>query len=208
MKGGSKSGASRARVASRTRKSATKSVSRKPASKPTAKKASGKRASAGGDADARVELARQMAALLDKHSLSELIVETGDLTLTMRRGVSSAAVMQSAPVHHVPAVTSAPAAREPAADAPATQPAAAAESTAHKVTSPFVGTFYRSPSPDADAYVKEGQRVEKGQVLCIVEAMKLMNEIEADQDGIISAILVQNAEPVEYGQALFEISPA
>lgn len=75
------------------------------------------------------------------------------------------------------------------------------------VTSPIVGTFYRSPSPDADPYVEEGDSVKKGQVLCIVEAMKLMNEIESEVDGRLVKILVENTKSVEYGQALFLIDP-
>jgi acetyl-CoA carboxylase biotin carboxyl carrier protein len=75
------------------------------------------------------------------------------------------------------------------------------------ITSPIVGTFYRSPSPDADPYVEEGDYVKKGQVLCIVEAMKLMNEIESEVDGRISKILVESTKPVEYGQPLFLIDP-
>jgi acetyl-CoA carboxylase biotin carboxyl carrier protein len=75
------------------------------------------------------------------------------------------------------------------------------------ITSPIVGTFYRSPSPDADPYVEEGDFVKRGQVLCIVEAMKLMNEIESEVDGRITKILVESTKPVEYGQALFLIDP-
>jgi acetyl-CoA carboxylase biotin carboxyl carrier protein len=75
------------------------------------------------------------------------------------------------------------------------------------ITSPIVGTFYRSPSPDADPYVEEGDYVKKGQVLCIVEAMKLMNEIESEVDGRVTKILVESTKPVEYGQALFLIDP-
>jgi acetyl-CoA carboxylase biotin carboxyl carrier protein len=75
------------------------------------------------------------------------------------------------------------------------------------ITSPIVGTFYRSPSPDADPYVEEGDTVKKGQVLCIVEAMKLMNEIESEVDGRVVKILVESAKPVEYGQPLFLIEP-
>jgi acetyl-CoA carboxylase biotin carboxyl carrier protein len=75
------------------------------------------------------------------------------------------------------------------------------------VTSPIVGTFYRSPSPDADPYVEEGDKVKKGQVLCIVEAMKLMNEIESEVDGTIVKILAESTKPVEYGQPLFLIEP-
>jgi acetyl-CoA carboxylase biotin carboxyl carrier protein len=74
------------------------------------------------------------------------------------------------------------------------------------VTSPFVGTFYRRPNPDADTYVEVGGRVEKGQVLCIIEAMKLMNEIEADVSGTVVAVLAADSEPVEYGQPLFKIA--
>jgi len=75
------------------------------------------------------------------------------------------------------------------------------------VTSPIVGTFYRAPSPDAQPFVEVGQRVDKGTVLCIVEAMKLMNEIESDSDGIIVKVLVENSQPVEYGEPLFLIEP-
>jgi acetyl-CoA carboxylase biotin carboxyl carrier protein len=75
------------------------------------------------------------------------------------------------------------------------------------VTSPFVGTFYRRPNPDTSPYISLNERVEKGQVLCIVEAMKLMNEIEADAAGTVVAILVEDNQPVEYGQPLFKIAP-
>jgi acetyl-CoA carboxylase biotin carboxyl carrier protein len=75
------------------------------------------------------------------------------------------------------------------------------------VTSPFVGTFYRAPAPDTPSFVEVGQRVEKGQTMCIVEAMKLMNEIEADVSGTVKSILVENAQPVEFGQKLFVIQP-
>jgi acetyl-CoA carboxylase biotin carboxyl carrier protein len=77
-----------------------------------------------------------------------------------------------------------------------------------KVISPMVGTFYRSPNPDADPFVFEGKRVERGEVLCIIEAMKLMNEIEAEKSGIIRKILVRDSEPVEYGQPLFLVESA
>ena len=95
--------------------------------------------------------------------------------------------------------------------APAAAPAAGAQGTAgppagsHVVTSPIVGTFYRSPSPDADPFVEVGSRVKKGQVLCIIEAMKLMNEIESDVDGVIAEIYPQNAQAVEFGEPLFVI---
>ncbi|MBM4128786.1 MAG: acetyl-CoA carboxylase biotin carboxyl carrier protein, partial [Nitrospira sp.] len=75
------------------------------------------------------------------------------------------------------------------------------------VTSPIVGTFYRAPSPESDPFVEAGSRVKKGQVLCIIEAMKLMNEIESEVDGIVIKVLVENGQPVEYGEPLFLIEP-
>ena len=168
-----------------------------------------------------VEMARQLAAIVENHALSELVVDTPELTLTLRRGPSwdaaaagAAAHMIAAPpapmAHHAPQ----PGARAGESHAPATSGNAAAPASSgkaepdyHVVTSPFVGTFYRSPTPDADPYVVEGQRIEKGQVLCIVEAMKLMNEIEADTAGVVVAVLVENTQPVEYGQPLFRLAP-
>ena len=155
-----------------------------------------------------IELARQLAAIVDSHSLTELVMDTPELTLTLRKGRLGEPMAAPSPVAMPAALPAAPPA--PSAARAQTVPPAApakAEPDYHVVTSPFVGTFYRSPSPDADSYVVEGQRIEKGQVLCIVEAMKLMNEIEADASGVIAAILVQNAQPVEYGQPLFRIAP-
>ena len=123
-----------------------------------------------------------------------------------------------------PAVTAAPAAAAPAAAAPAAAgpaapsagaaapeaPAAAPSPSAgaHIVTSPIVGTFYQASSPDADPFVTIGSRVRRGQVLCIIEAMKLMNEIESDADGVITEIFPQNAQAVEFGEPLFAIRPS
>jgi acetyl-CoA carboxylase biotin carboxyl carrier protein len=80
-----------------------------------------------------------------------------------------------------------------------------AQETGHALTSPMVGTFYRSSSPEADPYVEVGSSVKKGDTLCIIEAMKLLNEIEADRDGIVKKIMVENAQPVEFGEPLFII---
>jgi acetyl-CoA carboxylase biotin carboxyl carrier protein len=97
----------------------------------------------------------------------------------------------------------------PAAAAPAAAPApAAAQPGTHILNSPIVGTFYRASSPDSDPFVEVGSRVKKGQVLCIIEAMKLMNEIESDIDGTIAEIYPQNAQAVEFGEPLFAIRPA
>lgn len=102
----------------------------------------------------------------------------------------------------VQAASPASAAEAPAAAAPA------ATSNLVDVVSPMVGTFYRAPAPEAPAYVEVGSTVHKGQTLCILEAMKLMNELECEVDGVVREILVENADPVEYGQVLFRIEPA
>jgi acetyl-CoA carboxylase biotin carboxyl carrier protein len=157
-----------------------------------------------------VAMVRGLAEIVETHSLSELIVEMPEATLTLRRAGAAAPVVSPPPA--VPGPTMAPmAAAQPAAAAPppprAAAPAPAAPADDHHVvTSPFVGTFYCRPNPDADAYVTMGGRVEKGQVLCIIEAMKLMNEIEADISGTVVAVLAADAEPVEFGQPLFKIA--
>jgi acetyl-CoA carboxylase biotin carboxyl carrier protein len=156
---------------------------------------------------------RALAEIVESHGLSELVLELPEGTLQLRRGSAAPALgLSSAPAHPAagmsatslqqlaPAYTSSP----PAAPAPAAPVAPAG----HEVQSPFVGTFYRSPGPESPAFVEIGQRVRKGQVLCIVEAMKLMNEIESEVDGTIVATPVENAQPVEYGQVLFRIATA
>ncbi len=151
-----------------------------------------------------VTLARGLAEIASAHGLSELIVDTKETTLTIRRGgVAIAMPSASAPapvaIHapvHAPAVIAAP----PVAAAPV-------DDKSHAVTSPFVGTFYRKPNPDSPNYVSVNEKVDKGQVLCIVEAMKLMNEIEADIAGTVVGILVEDGMAVEYGQPLFKILP-
>ena len=167
------------------------------------------KSSGNGEADSEHELvtmARGLAEIVAAHGLSELIVDTKETTLTVRRGpVGSVAVqamppMQMAAPMPMPAQMAAPAAPQ-ASHAPAV-----VDDKAHVVTSPFVGTFYRKPNPDSQAYVSLNEKVEKGQVLCIVEAMKLMNEIEADVAGTVIGILVEDGAPVEYGQALFKIA--
>ena len=119
-------------------------------------------------------------------------------------------------VYTVPGAMPVPAAGTAAAPAPAaaapgaaaTAGGAARDENVVEITSPMVGTFYRSPSPEAPPYVEVGSQVRKGQTLCILEAMKLMNELEAEIDGTIRAILVENTDPVEFGQPLFLIEPA
>jgi acetyl-CoA carboxylase biotin carboxyl carrier protein len=153
-----------------------------------------------------VTLARGLAEIASSHGLSELIVDTKDTTLTIRRG---GLVMAAAPVAiPAPIATHAPMPAPVQAFAPAATAAAApaTDDKAHVVTSPFVGTFYRKPNPDSPNYVSVNDKIDKGQVLCIVEAMKLMNEIEADVSGTVTAILVEDGMAVEYGQPLFKIA--
>jgi acetyl-CoA carboxylase biotin carboxyl carrier protein len=156
------------------------------------------------DRSSVVEIARGLAEILTEHHLSELIVETEGTTVTLRREsnvqMTMAAPMQMGQMPMQQAYTH----QAPAAAAPTA--AAVVDDKAHVVSSPFVGTFYRKPNPDSPNYVALGDKVDKGAVLCIVEAMKLMNEIEADAAGTISAILVDDGSPVEYGQALFKIT--
>jgi len=146
-------------------------------------------------------MARGLAEIVAEHNLSELILDTKEVTLTVRRGGVAPPV-----AHAPPTMTYAPAPVVAAVAAPAAAPPPAIEDKAHVVTSPFVGTFYRRPNPDSPNYVAVHDKVDKGQVLCIVEAMKLMNEIEADVAGKIVAILVEDGVPVEYGQPLFKIA--
>ena len=135
--------------------------------------------------------------------LIELLEESGIAEIEIHEGEESVRISRQTvaePVATMPALA--------ASTAPGVTPESPpAESvrTGHTVDSPMVGTFYRAPSPGASPFVEVGQRVDIGDTLCIIEAMKMLNQIEADRAGMISAILVENAEPVEYGQALFVI---
>ena len=168
-----------------------------------------------------VEKLKAILAALEGTDVTRLIWVSGQETLDLRLGhpppatTAVQAVPIAAPIPaplHAPApanpnpVPSAPAAA--AAPAPAVPKATVDDKKTFTVNSPFVGTFYRSASPDSPAFVDTGQVVKKGQVLCIVEAMKLMNEIEADVAGTVVAILVEDGAPVEYGQALYLVEPA
>ncbi len=163
-----------------------------------------------------VEALRQIVEMLEASDVTRLVWQKGDERLYIRRGHGPApTIVHAAPVSPsvspVPAVEyAAPApARTPApAPAAAPEPAKPADKPGHIITSPFVGTFYRTPAPDQPPFVEVGTVVKKGQVLCIVEAMKLMNEIEAEVAGRVAEILVENGQPVEFGQALFRIEPA
>jgi acetyl-CoA carboxylase biotin carboxyl carrier protein len=159
-----------------------------------------------------VTMARGLAEIAAAHNLSELIVDTKETTLTIRRGGGGMTMampmpqMMQMPQMQMPHMQAPSHAAHAPAGAPAAAAPAASDDKSHVVTSPFVGTFYRKPNPDSANYVSLGDKVEKGAVLCIVEAMKLMNEIEADAAGTITGILVEDGTSVEYGQPLFKIA--
>ena len=147
---------------------------------------------------------KKLIDLVQESGIAELEITEGEEKVKIVKGgavVVSSATLPAAPV--APAVAAAP----PAAPAAPSVAAAPAEpepgQEGHVVKAPMVGTFYRSSSPDAKPFIEVGQAVKEGDTICIIEAMKLMNEIEADASGVVKAILVENGQPVEYGQPLF-----
>lgn len=154
---------------------------------------------------------RRLVKLFDESTLTELTIEEEGVTVHLARNPASnstaaavapmvmpQAVMAPPPVAHLP---EAPASKPANETAPTTSSA-----KTHTIVSPIVGTFYRAPAPDAEPFVKVGDHVVPGQTLCIIEAMKLMNEIESDVSGTIVKVLVENGQAVEYNQPLFEIA--
>ena len=151
---------------------------------------------------------KKIVELIKANELSEFELEDGDFRLLAKRGEGQGPVIvQQAVPSGMPAAAALPAAA-PAAPAGGEAPAAPAGPPVESIDSPMVGTFYRSPSPESDSFVAVGQTVEADTVVCIIEAMKVMNEIKAERGGVIKKILVDNATPVEFGQPLFEIDPA
>ena len=150
---------------------------------------------------------RDLIEFLIEKDITEFELERGDVKVRIRRGGEAAAAAPAA--HYVPVAAPAPGAAPlaTAPAAPATGAAPVEETGLHAVKSPIVGTFYESPSPGSPPFVKVGDAVEAGQVLCIIEAMKLMNEIESDVAGEVVKKLASNGQPVEYGQALFVLKP-
>jgi acetyl-CoA carboxylase biotin carboxyl carrier protein len=145
---------------------------------------------------------KKLIDLVQESGISELEITEGEEKVKIVKGgvvVAAAAAPPIAAVQAAPAAIAGPAPAAPAAAA--AEPAPGQEG--HVVKAPMVGTFYRSPSPDAKVFVEVGQAVKEGDTICIIEAMKLMNEIETDASGVVKAILVENGQPVEYGQPLF-----
>ncbi len=164
-----------------------------------------------------IEEIKELLRIFNESGVAEMELQRGDNKLRIRRAgtahdvvvpVAAAAPVIAAPVAAAPAVAAAaPAASSGPASAAVTAKAPEADSGHVMVKSPIVGTFYESPAPSAPPFVKVGDPVEVGQVLCIIESMKLMNEIEAEVAGVVAAKLVENGRPVEYGEALFAIRP-
>jgi acetyl-CoA carboxylase biotin carboxyl carrier protein len=145
---------------------------------------------------------KKLIDLVQESGIGEIEITEGEEKVRIsRQGAAGAPIMMAAPAMQAMPMQVGPGAAGGAAAAPAAPP----EPQGHVVKSPMVGTFYRAPSPGAPTFIEVGQAVTKGQTLCIIEAMKLLNEIAADASGTLKAILVENGQPVEYGQGLFLI---
>ena len=137
--------------------------------------------------------------------LIDLVEGSGIAELEITEGEEKVRISRTGSPHALPTAVVTPAAVLPAAAAPAGGEPEAAQSEGHVLKSPMVGTFYRAPAPGAKPFAEVGQTVNEGDTVCVIEAMKLLNEIEADRSGVIKAILVENGQPVEYGHALMVI---
>ena len=149
---------------------------------------------------------KKLIELLEESNIDEIEIKEGEESVRIsRNGAKALAMAAQATPAYAPPVYAPPAyaVPAPAPQAPVAPPAPAAISAGHMLTSPMVGTFYRSPSPTSASFVEVGQTVKVGDIVCIVEAMKMMNQIEADKAGTVEAILVESGEPVEFDQPLF-----
>jgi len=145
---------------------------------------------------------KKLIELLEESDLSELEIHEGEESVRLSRAGTGAPIMAA------PAETAAPQPAAPAADAEADSGASGDElPDGEIIRSPMVGTFYDAPNPDSDPFATEGQRVSKGETLCLIEAMKMFNQIESEYDGTVAAILVESGQPVEFDQPLFVIRP-
>jgi acetyl-CoA carboxylase biotin carboxyl carrier protein len=154
------------------------------------------------------EQIKELMELVAERGLAGLEVDRSGFHLKIEGKAAARPAVAAAPAPASDGAPAVPTEVPPPAFAAAggeTAAAAPLPADAHVITSPIVGTFYRSPAPDAPSFVEVGDRVKKGQVLCIIEAMKLMNEIESDADGVLAEIYPQNAQPVEFGEPLFAL---
>lgn len=155
---------------------------------------------------------QELIKMINKSNISELQIEEGEFKITIKQAQSApetqVVTVQAAPVQHIPAAMPQAIAQPAAGPAQPEKPAApAVADNLITIKSPMIGTFYRSPSPDKPPFVNVGDEIRAGQVLCIVEAMKLFNEIESEVSGKIVKVLVDDASPVEYDQPLFLVEP-
>ncbi len=151
---------------------------------------------------------KKLLEMLDESAVDSLEISSEKgMRIRLSKSGPARAVMPMAAAQAAPVAIAAPAAAAPAAPAAAAAPAEPAKSNAIEVKSPMVGTFYGAPEPGAAPYVAVGQTVKQGQVLCIIEAMKIMNEIESEVSGTIVEVCGQDAHPVEFGQVLFRVRP-
>ena len=148
---------------------------------------------------------RELADLVDEYGFTDFEFENENIRVRLSKMTSTPVIHQGTPSHLPPVSTSAPTVPRTETETHSPAPAGSADEDLHKITSPIVGTFYRSPGPDKEPYVKEGSQVSSETVVCIVEAMKLMNEIQAETSGEVVKIYAENGQPVEYGQPLFGI---
>ena len=144
---------------------------------------------------------KKLIDLVEESGIAELEITEGEEKVRISRNVTTNAPASAT----VTSLAAAPVAAAPVVAAPAGGEAVAPQAEGHVLKSPMVGTYYRAPTPGAKAFVEVGQTVNEGDTVCIIEAMKMLNEIEADRSGVIKAILVENGQPVEYGHALMVI---
>ena len=182
----------------------TASAQAKESEKGAAKKRGLKKGDVGSDPSLNMDELRELAELFNEHGFTEFEFENENIRVRLSKLTSAPTIFSSSQTHapaHSQSVSSAPS----AAEAEAAAPVVNEDEGIFKITSPIVGTFYRAPGPDKEPYVKEGSVVSPESVVCIVEAMKLMNEIQAETSGEIVKVYVENGQPVEYGQPLFGI---
>ncbi|APZ04937.1 MULTISPECIES: acetyl-CoA carboxylase biotin carboxyl carrier protein [Kosakonia] len=149
---------------------------------------------------------KKLIELVEESGISELEISEGEESVRISRSAPAASFPMMQQAYAAPMMQQQPALANAVATTAAVEaPAAAAEISGHIVRSPMVGTFYRTPSPDAKAFIEIGQKVNVGDTLCIVEAMKMMNQIEADKSGVVKAILVESGQPVEFDEPLVVI---
>ncbi len=147
---------------------------------------------------------KRIVELMKNNDLTEFSMKDEETELAMKRGSDQQIVMAAAPVGMAPVAAASPVVAAPAAAAPAVDE----DDGLIEIPSPIVGTFYRKPAPDADSFVQVGSEVSEETVVCVIEAMKVMNEIKAEVTGVIKKILIDDATPVQYGQTLFLVEPS